>query len=199
MHFENQDVGERCDGSSVATVSRVAVFDSDSRRTHALDYRLAVRGCVVLYWSRTVLRRDVAWLRERRYRIVNLDTSRWLNEHDMHTSLAIALNFPDYYGHNLDALTDCLGDVADGDYGWSAKDEGLVLIMEGFDQFIRRETRAGHHLLDVFAGQARTASLVGNRMLCLVQSDDPDLKLEPIGATAVGWNDSEWLDSNRHP
>src|SRR3954465_5360226 len=36
-----------------------------------------------------------------------------------------ALDFPDYYGQNFDALADCLGDVTAGD------SEGWVLLWEG--------------------------------------------------------------------
>lgn len=32
---------------------------------------------------------------------------------DIHESLADALNFPEYYGVNLDALHDCLGDICE--------------------------------------------------------------------------------------
>jgi hypothetical protein len=35
----------------------------------------------------------------------------------MHSDLAALLEFPDYYGRNLDALNDCLRDVAAADYG----------------------------------------------------------------------------------
>lgn len=32
---------------------------------------------------------------------------------DFHTFIAEALNFPEYYGRNLDALHDCLTDIAE--------------------------------------------------------------------------------------
>lgn len=32
---------------------------------------------------------------------------------DVHQALAQALSFPDYYGHNLDALFDCLTDITE--------------------------------------------------------------------------------------
>ena len=34
-------------------------------------------------------------------------------------------------------------------------------------------------------------------MLALVQSRDPDLRFDPVGATPVVWNDAEWLDASR--
>ena len=52
-------------------------------------------------------------------------------------------------------------------------------------------------MLDILAGQARTAILIGNRVICLVQSNDPQLTFDPVGAMPVMWNDAEWLNANR--
>lgn len=177
----------------------MAVFNPDSRLTHALDYRLAASGSVSLFWSTEVLSSNVAWLSDHGYRVVHLEASGWRTEQDVHADLALALNFPDYYGRNLDALDDCLSDVAGCDYGFSEADAGLVLVMRGIDQFMQRQPRLAHHLMDAVAGTARGAALFGHRILCLVQSDDPDLEIPPIGAAAVSWNDDEWLNSKRHP
>ncbi|MGH8960558.1 MAG: PadR family transcriptional regulator [Jatrophihabitantaceae bacterium] len=52
-------------------------------------------------------------------------------------------------------------------------------------------------MLNTFADQARRAIVVGNRIICLVQSNDPKLTFEPVGTMPVMWNDAEWLDSKR--
>jgi len=44
---------------------------------------------------------------------VQLSARAWRTEQDAHQALARALAFPDYYGHNLDALYDCLTDLTD--------------------------------------------------------------------------------------
>lgn len=177
----------------------MAVFDRDSTVKHPLDFRLAAGGSVTLFWSPEVLRSSVAWLSEHGYRVVNLDASRWRDDQDMHSELASALHFPDYYGRNLDALNDCLGDVAVAEYGLTDDDAGLALVIRRIDLFMQRQPRVGQHLLDALAGTARGAALFGHRILCLAQSDDPDLVIPPIGAYTVPWNDAEWLDSKRHP
>lgn len=115
----------------------------------------------------------------------------------MHRELAAALDFPDYYGHNVDALNDCMGDVAAGDYGAPADATGLVLVLTNFDTFAASHGPTAQALLDIFASQARNAALFGHRMICLVQSDDPKLSFEPVGATEVVWNDAEWLNAKR--
>jgi hypothetical protein len=116
----------------------------------------------------------------------------------MHADLASALDFPAYYGGNLDALNDCLGDVAVGDYGLADGDAGLAVVIERIDLFMRRHPLVGQHLLEALAGTAREGALFGTRILCLAQSDDPDLVIPLISARHVPWNDAEWQDSKRH-
>ena len=44
---------------------------------------------------------------------VLLDALRLQNKDEAHKYLRTALNFPDYYGENLDALHDCLTELDD--------------------------------------------------------------------------------------
>ncbi len=46
-------------------------------------------------------------------RRIELDFSRCEDRSDVHRYLKEQFGFPDYYGHNLDALHDVLGDVAE--------------------------------------------------------------------------------------
>ena len=42
-----------------------------------------------------------------------INESIFFEEDDLHAYLAARLDFPAYYGNNLDALQDCLGDIDD--------------------------------------------------------------------------------------
>lgn len=46
-------------------------------------------------------------------RKINLDFTQCTTREDVHTYLKKQFGFPDYYGNNLDALFDVLGDVAE--------------------------------------------------------------------------------------
>jgi len=50
------------------------------------------------------------------------------NENELFKSLAEAFSFPDYFGNNWDALSDCLGDLT-----WLPASKGFVLIFESSD------------------------------------------------------------------
>jgi hypothetical protein len=177
----------------------VAAFNLEADLSGDLAWRLMANAYVSMFWQTAVLTKWTTWLLEHEYDVVALDAGPWATEADMHREIAQALNFPDYYGRNLDAFNDCLSDVAAGSYGWNPEAAGLALVLTRFDTFAKGLPRAASIVLDIFANQARTASLIGNRMLCLVQSDDPNLRMEPVGATPVMWNPDESLDSKRHP
>ncbi|WP_234349260.1 MULTISPECIES: barstar family protein [unclassified Streptomyces] len=153
---------------------------------------------VTLFWRRRLLDQAVQRLEDRDFRVVRLAAGPWGTEEDMHRSVAAALQFPDYYGHNLDALHDCLGDVACyGPYDDSAEGAGLVITFTDYDRFATACPRAAQAVLDIIADRARRAAVLQRRLICLVHSSDPDIRFDPVGAMPVMWNGDEWLDSSR--
>jgi hypothetical protein len=172
-------------------------FEPNATTFQRFDYQLLQNGHVVLFWRKEVLGSARDALRQLGYAMVELDASAWSDTHAMHEQVSAALDFPDYYGHNLNALNDCLGDVARYEYGSDRTAAGLVLLVTAFDHYARREPDAAARVADIFAGVARRGLLFGHRMLCLLQVDDPRFSLPPVGATPVSWNHAEWLDSKR--
>ncbi|MFC1408827.1 barstar family protein [Streptacidiphilus sp. N1-12] len=162
--------------------------------------RLMLNTFVTLYWRRHLLEEESARLRAGGYRVVTLSAAEWATDEDMHRDLAAAFGFPDYYGHNLDAFNDCFGEVRcyEG-YQEAEVGRGLVTAFTDYDRFAEASPRTAQIVLDIIADQARRALTVGNRVICLVHSNDPDLRLQPVGATPVRWNDAEWLDASRRP
>ncbi|WCD83934.1 hypothetical protein KPP03845_100253 [Streptomyces xanthophaeus] len=129
---------------------------------------------------------------------IRLAAGEWASEQDMHKDVAAALQFPDYYGHNLGALNDCLGDVACyGPYDDSPVGTGLVLSITDYDRFVAACPRAAQVVLDIVADRARRAAVLQRRFFCLIQCSDPDIRFEPAGAMPVMWNCDEWLDAER--
>jgi hypothetical protein len=177
----------------------MAAFDRDADVSEDLAYWLMINTPVTLYWRRELLDHAVTWLEQHGYHITRLDASRWQEDADLHRAVAETLDFPAYYGRNLDALRDCISDVIGHEYGWPAGTQGLVVTFTGYDAFARNRPRSAQFVLDILAEQARVALLFGERVMCLVQSDDPDIRFEAVGAQPVMWNSAEWLDANRHP
>ncbi|MFD4553922.1 barstar family protein [Streptomyces sp. NPDC058469] len=177
----------------------MAAFDPDADLSDDLALRLMADSFVTLYWRRSLLDEATAWLRDHDYQVVILDAGQWTAEADMHRDVASALDFPDYYGRNLDALNDCLRDVESFEYGSTRDTTGLVIVFTDYDHFARAEPRAAHTVLNILADRARSAALFGHRIMGLVHSNDPNIEFDPVGAMPVMWNDAEWFDASRHP
>jgi hypothetical protein len=175
----------------------VAAWDLEAETTHPVDFRLVHNTFVTMFWRSSLLDETVDWLRSHRYDVVEFDAGSWASDADMFDDLAEGLNLPDYFGRNLDALNDCMRDVASCDYGRHSDATGLVIVLRGFDAFTSVDRRTAQVMLDIFADQARSAILIGNRIICLVQSNNPELSFEPVGAMPVMWNDAESLNSKR--
>jgi hypothetical protein len=175
----------------------MATWERDSDLHGALDYRIVHITFVTMFWKRSILDDTVRWLAEHGYDVVALDAASWNSADHMFQDVAEALDFPDYFGQNLAALNDCMRDVASGDYGWRRDATGFVLVLTGFEAFAALDRRTAQGMLDIFAERARDASLIGNRLICLIQSNDPQLSFEPVGAVPVMWNDAEWLERRR--
>ncbi|MEV5576382.1 barstar family protein [Spirillospora sp. NPDC052269] len=175
----------------------MSAFDPDQDLSQDVAFRLMAASFVRLFWRQALLEEAIDWLLDHGYQVVRLDASAWEREQDMHMAIAKALDFPDYYGRSLDALNDCLGDVASFEYGARRDATGLVFAFTGYDQFTARFPRTAQVVLDIIADQARGAALLGHRMCCLVQTGDPNTRFDPVGAMPVTWNDAESLDSKR--
>lgn len=132
--------------------------------------RFAPHPHLTAFRRATAMARAIGQLRGRGYDVRATDAARWVDEAGMHRALADLLDFPDYYGRNLDALNDCLGDVARGEYGIRAGAAGLALALWHFDSFAAGNPRAAVELLDIVTGWAHESTLRGRPMLCLVQS-----------------------------
>src|SRR5687768_2056766 len=148
----------------------MSVFRDDPEGWQQLDLSLLKNGSVHLYYRSSVLAEDVEWLRVHGYQLDRFDCSGWETEQVMHDELAGRLEFPDYYGKNLDALNDCLSDVAVPDSG------GRVLVLHRYDVFTANVQKAAWHVLDIIDRSAWLHLLFGRRLFALVQSDNPRIE-----------------------
>ena len=175
----------------------MAVWDPDAAYSHPVGFDIASTGFVNKVWGATVLAQTVSVLSASGYRVVQLDAEAWRGIDDFHDAISGALAFPDYYGRNLDALSDCLGDVAEQAYGWESADAGLVIIVHGFDLFHRLEPRTAIGFSRLCQSAGQYAALFGHRMLTLLKVEDENFTFEPAALLTVPWIAAEFLDSAR--
>lgn len=143
-------------------------FSTDDILGNRLDFEIARDGFVRRLRDDAALRNAEMWLRREGYRAIALDAGAWSDDKQMHIAFATGLQFPRHFGKNLDALNDCMSNVAEADYGWNASETGLVLILSGFDRFAQRLPRTADHVQDILRRQGRYAALFGNRLLTIL-------------------------------
>jgi RNAse (barnase) inhibitor barstar len=169
----------------------MAIFANDPDDWQRLDWHLLRASAVTMYYDPDVLAKDVAWLEKHDYRVRTIQTAEIASPAALLAAFAESLQFPDYFGRNLDALNDCLSDLDIPDDG------GLVLILQDYDAFSRRFPSLAHQILDICASNSRIFLLTGKRFVILMSSRDPRITFDPVGATPVLWNPQEWLDATR--
>jgi RNAse (barnase) inhibitor barstar len=167
----------------------MATFDQQD--LDGADWPIFQNGWVQMYWKSDILEQDLAWLSADHYQVHRLDCENWSSKADALGNLGSTLEFPEYYGQNLDAFNDCLGDLK------VPMDGGAVLVLIHYDRFAHRDPQTAHAILDICADNARRFMLFGQRLATFVQSDDPRLEFDSVGSTPVMWNRKEWPNAKR--
>jgi hypothetical protein len=100
------------------------------------------------------------------WRFAHVDGLRAQTKPELLRAMGEALDFPDWYGQNFDALADCLADV--GSTG-----VGTVLLWDGWAPYARDEARAFSVTLSVLGG--RVAADRGGPFAVLLRGEGPDV------------------------
>jgi hypothetical protein len=179
------------------TMASVGSFDNSPETWERPDWRLLRNGFVTLFLAPEGFDAAKRELVQLGYLIVELDAGAWTTTEAALQAFGNALHFPDYYGKNVNALVDCLRDVASFDYGSDPSSTGTVVALDCVDALVRHDPDLAWTLLDILADTGRQALLIGHRFIVIARSDDPRLEIKPVGATPVSWNAKEWLNSRR--
>lgn len=161
----------------------------DKTEEIVLDDQILQRGAICMYHKLKVIEKDIEWFNNNRYQIVNMDASNWSPE-NVFKNIMKSFGF-DGYGENLDAFEDYLDDLRKEKY------RGLLLVFRGMGQLADKDKHLCEGILDVIAGTSRRWLVSGQRLICLLQSDNPDLYFEKIGGYNPSWNWQEWFDDKR--
>ncbi|RZM18802.1 MAG: hypothetical protein EOO88_39765 [Pedobacter sp.] len=151
------------------------------------DFRMLRDGAFIMYLNEDVLQTDVQWLANHDYVGYELNCHDWKDPDQMHRDLRETLNFPAYYGNNLDALNDCLSEL-------EFAGAGTFLLFRKFDSI---DKELAHTVLDLFAHNAREHLLFGNLLIVLVQVDESNYQLTDFGSVSLKWNSHEWQKAGR--
>ena len=154
------------------------------------DIEILRDGPICMYHNNGILNEDFNWFSNHNFEVIDMNCRTWTKK-NVHQKLKEALFFPDYYGENLNAFDDCLEDMLNKKY------RGLVLIFRNFDNFVEQSRPTAEGILDSIARTSREWLIDGHKLICLIQSIDPDLHFSKLGGLNPVWNAAEWFDKNR--
>lgn len=154
---------------------------------------LLQNGAVHLFWRAEVLDNWCSELMALGYAI---HAANCTDQARMRNAISEILRWQEQFGYapwtgNLDAFNDGLRGFPFGPSGKAA------LILKRFDLFVRADQRSAELVLDIIEYQARDHLLGGNRLLALVQTDDPTFSPPALGARKPDWNPQEWSNAAR--
>jgi RNAse (barnase) inhibitor barstar len=152
-------------------------FKNEPETWKRLDYEIISRGFLKPYNDYQVLKDNTEWFVSEGYKIITFDCTEWTDKKAMHDSLHNQFDFPNYYGHNWDALQECLNEI-------EIQENGLVVI---FDNFNNMNIKDAHTLIDVFVSSAQRHLIFSERLLVLVKVENRKFSLNPFGANNFFW------------
>ncbi len=154
------------------------------------DIGILKNGPICKYFKNGILDEDLNWFNNNNFEIIEMNCRSW-NRKNAHQNLKVALSFPDYYGENLNAFADCLSDM------YNEKYKGLILVFRLYDNFVEEDGKFAEAILDIIARESRVWLLKGQKLIGLIQSDNPDLDFPELGGTSPSWNGEEWFNADR--
>lgn len=156
-------------------------------------WNLFQNGGVVLFRRHDLLQAVIEHLIAATYRVVVIDGSRSASVENFCIEIVSSLGIRPYQNMNLNGFNDFISQIEfDG-----AK--GVVIALVNFMNIWRQEPTWALRVADILADNHRRHLLTGDRLLTLLQCDDPDMDqvMGRLGGYLPMWNSAEWLRANR--
>jgi len=167
-------------------------FDkSNETRDPGLDYLLMRDwSSVTQYSNMDILEEDLKWLANKGYKILRLDCKNISSGEEIIKAIDAQMNLVSMHSYNLDAFLDGLRDV-------KITEQGMVVAFFNSDSLFPITFHGGKnyflnvlHCLDI---QSARSMLIGERLIVLVQTNDPTISIGHINNRCAKWNRKERL------
>lgn len=170
----------------------MAAFNRYINNCSKVDWEILINGSISLYCDENILIKDMDWLKNNQYKVIILDFSEILSVEEFHVRIKKVCEFPDYYGENMSALSDCLLHDLEIPY-----ESGCALVLKNFDLFYMKDKEMAHEILERLSEASRQRMLTGERLIALLQSNNPKFTPDTIGAYKISWNRYEFVEAHR--
>lgn len=170
----------------------MAVFEKYKNNCARVDWEILINGSVSLYYNNSILERDLKWLAEKQYEIVCIDLKEINTIEQFHKRLKEGCNFPEYYGENMSALSDCLRHDLKIPF-----ESGFALVLQNFNLFYEKDKISAHEILERLSTGSKERILTGERLITLIQTSNPQFYPDTLGTFEIKWNRHEFMEKKR--
>lgn len=165
-------------------------FEDDLERD---DWPLLQNGAVNLFYKASVFKETISSLTDLGYDIVYVQCD---TVEQFKADISIALHWEDQFGYkvwngNLDALNDGFASAPMNEKGQ------LAIACHNFEKLCLKDKKLADGFLDILEYQSRNHLLFSERLIALIQTNDPYFECYELGSRAANWNRKEWLNSDR--
>ncbi len=171
----------------------LAAFTEKETEDQWQIWQLFQNGGVVLFHQQAVLDAATDELTQNGYRVYRIECQYHKDEDAVLCAIVDSLGIQRYQNIGLDGFNDFISQI---DFDGCT---GVVVVLAAFQHFRQAFPERSFAILDIMADNHRSHLLFGNRLLTLVQSDDPriDEQISAIGGYKPSWNPAEWMNKNR--
>ena len=164
----------------------MATFTDYEIEHHWHIWQMYRDGAVALVHRETLLDQIIAELEDAEYVTHTCDAGSG-DQFAFEKSLRSMLGFPAGQSDqtSLDSFNDHLSDLQ------FSKCTGIVVIVTRIQRLHERNSMYLHNIMDIFAVQSRYHLCFGHRLMLVLQSDDRDIQLRPVGGRLPVWNSRE--------
>ena len=166
------------------------VSEDDFKRA---DWPLLQNGAVNLFFAKSYLEETQAQLRALDYEVIEIIYEA---ADSFRSALTVALRWQQQFGYspwtgNLDALDDAFSSFP------FRPSKSAAICVSNYDWLMRENEHLGQTFLDIIENQSKSHLLHGCRLLALIQTNDPKISFEKLGARAAQWNRRERMMKDR--
>jgi len=167
------------------------MFSEDS--LERADWPLLQNGAVNLFYKNSVFEAAAKQLTDLGYHVAHV---RCNTSGEFKADISVALNWEGQFGYkdwngNLDALNDGLSSPP------MNEKKLLAIACNNFEKLYVSDKKLAAGFLDIFEYQSRDHLLFSERLIALIQTNDPNFKSGELGSRTAMWNAKEWLNSDR--
>lgn len=164
----------------------MATFTESEIHRHWHVWQMYRDGPVALVHRESLLDQIIVELKDAGY-IVHICNTESSDEISFEKTLRSVLGFPaNQLGQtNLNAFNDSLSDLE------FPNCTGIVVVVKHVQKLHENDPIYLHMIMDIFAEQSRYHLCFGHRLMLVLQSDDRDIRLQPVGGRRPVWNSRE--------